>query len=150
MTTSAETTMQAPRAALGASEQRPADVFVVFGITGDLAKVMTFHSLYRLEKRGLLDCPIVGVAVDDTAYVHYTLWLPNGQQVDTNVGGPVFPFIVGRGMVILGFDEGVRGMKKGGQRQLIIPPNLGYGRSPRPGIPGNSILVFNILVDSIK
>jgi glucose-6-phosphate 1-dehydrogenase len=41
------------------------DVFVVFGITGDLAKVMTFHSLYRLEQRGLLDCPIVGVAVDD-------------------------------------------------------------------------------------
>ena len=42
-----------------------ADVLVVFGITGDLAKVMTFHSLYRLEARGLLDCPIVGVAVDD-------------------------------------------------------------------------------------
>ena len=39
---------------------RPADVFVVFGITGDLAKVMTFRSLYRLEQRGLLDCPIVG------------------------------------------------------------------------------------------
>jgi glucose-6-phosphate 1-dehydrogenase len=43
----------------------PADVFVIFGITGDLAKVMTFHSLYRLERRGLLDCPIVGVAADD-------------------------------------------------------------------------------------
>jgi glucose-6-phosphate 1-dehydrogenase len=42
-----------------------ADVFVVFGITGDLAKVMTFHSLYRLERRGLLNCPIVGVAVSD-------------------------------------------------------------------------------------
>jgi glucose-6-phosphate 1-dehydrogenase len=44
---------------------QPADVLVVFGITGDLAKVMTFHSLYRLDRRGLLDCPIVGVAVDD-------------------------------------------------------------------------------------
>ena len=42
-----------------------ADVLVVFGITGDLARVMTFRSLYRLELRGLLDCPIVGVAVDD-------------------------------------------------------------------------------------
>jgi glucose-6-phosphate 1-dehydrogenase len=40
-------------------------VLVVFGITGDLARVMTFRSLYRLERRGLLDCPIVGVAVDD-------------------------------------------------------------------------------------
>jgi glucose-6-phosphate 1-dehydrogenase len=43
----------------------PADVLVVFGITGDLARVMTFRSLYRLEARGLLECPIVGVAVDD-------------------------------------------------------------------------------------
>ncbi len=49
----------------GAEGPRPADVLVVFGITGDLAKVMTFRSLYRLERRGLLDCPIVGVAVDD-------------------------------------------------------------------------------------
>src|SRR6476620_11331570 len=48
-----------------AAPPKPADVLVVFGITGDLAKVMTFRSLYRLERRGLLDCPIVGVAVDD-------------------------------------------------------------------------------------
>ena len=47
------------------ADPRPADVLVIFGITGDLAKVMTFHSLYRLEQRGLLDCPIVGVAFDD-------------------------------------------------------------------------------------
>ena len=47
------------------SSPRPADVFVVFGITGDLARVMTFRSLYCLERRGLLTCPIVGVAVDD-------------------------------------------------------------------------------------
>ncbi len=52
------------RSALGKDPQ-PADVLVVFGITGDLAKVMTFRSLYRLEQRGLLDCPIVGVAFDD-------------------------------------------------------------------------------------
>jgi glucose-6-phosphate 1-dehydrogenase len=53
------------RARAQAGESRPTDVLVVFGITGDLAKVMTFRSLYRLERRGLLDCPIVGVAVDD-------------------------------------------------------------------------------------
>jgi glucose-6-phosphate 1-dehydrogenase len=45
--------------------QSTCDVFVIFGITGDLAKVMTFRSLYRLEERKLLGCPIVGVAVDD-------------------------------------------------------------------------------------
>ncbi len=43
----------------------PADVLVIFGITGDLATKMTFCSLYRLERRRLLDCPIVGVALDD-------------------------------------------------------------------------------------
>src|SRR6478735_2384305 len=47
------------------SDAKQCDVFVIFGITGDLAKVMTFRSLYRLEQRKLLDCPIVGVAVDD-------------------------------------------------------------------------------------
>ena len=54
-----------PATAPASTEAKEADVFVVFGITGDLAKVMTFHSLYRLEQRGLLECPIVGVAVDD-------------------------------------------------------------------------------------
>src|SRR3954454_1932447 len=48
-----------------ANGQDPADVLVIFVITGDLAKVMTFRSLYRLEQRGLLSCPIVGVAADD-------------------------------------------------------------------------------------
>jgi glucose-6-phosphate 1-dehydrogenase len=48
-----------------AQQSSPCDVFVVFGITGDLAKVMTFQALYRLERKGRLDCPIVGVAVDD-------------------------------------------------------------------------------------
>jgi glucose-6-phosphate 1-dehydrogenase len=55
----------AERASAESGGNRPTDVLVVFGITGDLAKVMTFRSLYRLERRGLLDCPIVGVAVDD-------------------------------------------------------------------------------------
>jgi glucose-6-phosphate 1-dehydrogenase len=50
---------------MAVEETKPADVLVVFGITGDLARVMTFRSLYRLEARGLLTCPIVGVAVDD-------------------------------------------------------------------------------------
>ena len=57
-----------PRAGSSATPDaapQPADVLVVFGITGDLARVMTFKSLYDLEARGLLNCPIVGVAVDD-------------------------------------------------------------------------------------
>ncbi len=59
------TTATAAAPAQTGAEQAKGDVLVVFGITGDLAKVMTFRSLYRLEARGLLDVPIVGVAVDD-------------------------------------------------------------------------------------
>jgi glucose-6-phosphate 1-dehydrogenase len=61
------TTTEAPskRTARAGNAPKQADVFVAFGITGDLARVMTFRSLYRLELRGLLDCPILGVAVDD-------------------------------------------------------------------------------------
>jgi len=51
-------------------DAQPADVLVVFGITGDLARVMTFRSLYRLEQRGLLECRVVGVAFDDWALEH--------------------------------------------------------------------------------
>ena len=65
MTTAVRPHARAAAAATTTGKPRPADVLVVFGITGDLAKQMTFRSLYRLECRGLLDCPIVGVAVDD-------------------------------------------------------------------------------------
>ena len=47
------------------SEPQPADALVIFGITGDLARRMTFRSLYRLERRGLLKCGVIGVAVDN-------------------------------------------------------------------------------------
>src|SRR4051794_4773453 len=66
------------------------DVFVIFGITGDLAKVMTFRSLYRLEQRKLLDCPIVGVAVDDWTHEQLvdrarTSIVATGEQLDEEV-----------------------------------------------------------------
>src|SRR4029077_11814582 len=66
------------------------DVLVVFGITGDLAKVMTFRSLYRLPQRGLLDCPIVGVAVDDWSIEDLrerarTSIEATGEQLDTAI-----------------------------------------------------------------
>lgn len=54
----------------GGTQPSPADTLVVFGITGDLARVMTFRSLYRLERRGLLSCPIVGVAAQDWTVEH--------------------------------------------------------------------------------
>ncbi|HEY1510684.1 MAG TPA: glucose-6-phosphate dehydrogenase [Solirubrobacteraceae bacterium] len=70
----------------------PADALVVFGITGDLAKVMTFHSLYRLEARGLLNCPIIGVAGNDWSLdelrSHARSAIENtGERVDDGVFG---------------------------------------------------------------
>jgi glucose-6-phosphate 1-dehydrogenase len=59
-----------PAKQTGRDAEGAADVLVIFGITGDLARVMTFHSLYRLEARGLLDCPIVGVAFDEWTLEH--------------------------------------------------------------------------------
>ncbi len=59
------TTTQTLSTRTGHDSTAHAGALVVFGITGDLARVMTLHSLYRLEARGLLDCPIVGVAADD-------------------------------------------------------------------------------------
>jgi glucose-6-phosphate 1-dehydrogenase len=65
MTTSVEAGRRVAAKPRDGDGAQHADVLVVFGITGDLAKVMTFRSLYNLERRGLLSCPIVGVAVDD-------------------------------------------------------------------------------------
>jgi len=59
------TTQQPQGQQVTTEANQPADALVIFGITGDLAKVMTFRSLYRLESRGLIDCPIVGVAGND-------------------------------------------------------------------------------------
>ena len=53
-----------------------------------------------------------------------------------------FPFVLGKGQVIPGWDQGVAGMKVGGRRELIIPANLAYAATARPGIPANSALVF--------
>src|SRR4051794_15863453 len=77
-----------------ASDAATADVLVVFGITGDLAKVMTFLSLYRLERRGLLDCPIVGVAGDD--WTADDLRRRARESIETAGGEPVDPDVFER------------------------------------------------------
>jgi FK506-binding protein 2 len=60
-----------------------------------------------------------------------------------------YPFRLGAGQVIAGFDQGVVGMRVGGKRRLTIPPNLGYGNEARQGIPANSTLIFEIDLVSI-
>ena len=81
-----------------------------------------------------------------TVTVRYTGYLRNGVQFDT---GTLPPFRIGAGTVVVGFDEGIRGMRVGGRRQLIIPPVLGYGNAQSGSIPPNSILVFVVDLLSI-
>jgi FKBP-type peptidyl-prolyl cis-trans isomerase len=81
-----------------------------------------------------------------TVSVHYTGWLENGKKFDSSVDrGQPFSFPLGAGRVIKGWDEGVKGMKVGGKRKLIIPSNLGYGARGAGGvIPPNATLIFEV------
>jgi FKBP-type peptidyl-prolyl cis-trans isomerase FkpA len=83
----------------------------------------------------------------DLVSVHYTGWLKDGKKFDSSLDrGTPFPFNLGTGTVIKGWDEGVAGMRVGGKRKLIIPPELGYGnRDIGNGlIPPNSTLIFEV------
>jgi FKBP-type peptidyl-prolyl cis-trans isomerase FkpA len=101
--------------------------------------------------RDMVPGPGAAVLPGQTVAVHYTGWLANGTQFDTNGPSDVpFSFILGTGNVIVGWDLGIPGMRVGGQRQLIIPPSLGYGAQDSGKIPGNSILVFNVTIVSAK
>ena len=82
--------------------------------------------------------------------VHYTGWLYNngakGAKFDSSLDrGQPFAFGLGAGQVIQGWDQGVAGMKVGGKRTLIIPPDLGYGARGAGGvIPPNATLMFDV------
>ena len=83
--------------------------------------------------------------------VHYRGTLVDGTEFDANRAGDTpYTFRLGQGEVIRGWDEGVRGMRVGGERQLVIPASMGYGEQGRGAIPGNAILVFTVTVASAE
>ena len=86
----------------------------------------------------------------DTVTVNYTGRLVNGTVFDSSEGKPPFSFTLGVGQVIPGWDEGLQGMKVGGKRQLVIPPDLAYGSSSVGSIPANSTLIFDVELVDVK
>lgn len=106
-------------------------------------------------KQGNGDEAVSGKAV----VVNYTGWLYDptapdhkGKKFDSSLDRNVpFGFILGAGRVIKGWDQGVAGMKVGGQRTLVIPPTLGYGDRGAGGvIPPNATLIFDVELLQIK
>ena len=83
--------------------------------------------------------------------VYYVGSFANGTQFDARQSPSTpFPFKLGAGQVIVGWDKGLVGMKVGGVRQLVIPPALGYGANDYQSIPGNSVLVFTVTAVSAQ
>jgi FKBP-type peptidyl-prolyl cis-trans isomerase FkpA len=96
-------------------------------------------------------------ATGNTVSVTYAGWLydsskPNGKGASADPGPGPIVFVVGGTTVIQGFSQGVVGMKVGGQRRVVIPPELAYGASPPSGtsIPVNATLVFDITLNSVQ
>jgi peptidylprolyl isomerase len=90
-------------------------------------------------------------APGQTVQIHYDGHLPNGVRFDQNSStDQPYAFRAGMGEVVKGFDEGVLGMKVGGKRLVVIPPELGYGAQGNGPVPANATLVFTIELVGIR
>ncbi len=136
-------------------------VFVLLALTASGCGSSTTSPSQNVNVAYSMTDLVVGTGATATAgktiSVTYTGWLYDaskpdnkGTQFDSNVGGAPFSFVLGAGKVIAGWDQGVPGMKVGGKRRLIIPPNLGYGAAGVGPIPGNATLVFDVEVLSVQ
>ncbi|PPQ70565.1 hypothetical protein CVT24_000054 [Panaeolus cyanescens] len=85
-----------------------------------------------------------------TVRMRYVGKFPDGKVFDKNTSGKPFTFHLGKGEVIKGWDEGIVGMQVGGERALVIPPAMAYGKRPPPGIPPNATLHFEVKLLEIK
>ncbi len=84
--------------------------------------------------------------IGQSVTVHYTGWLAEGSKFDSSLDrNQPFKFVLGKGQVIRGWDEGVQGMKVGGKRRLTLSSQLGYGAAGAGGvIPPNATLIFDV------
>ena len=108
-----------------------------------LRDTVTASGLHLIDiVRGAGTVPHTG----DVVEVHYTGWLGDGTKFDSSLDrGEPLQFVLGRGYVIAGWDEGLALMRQGGKARLIIPPDLAYGARGYPDvIPANATLTFEV------
>ena len=135
----------APDSASPSSGAADSDLAQAGALGGDLvaAKELTTASGLRITELvvGTGEEAVSGKSVS----VNYRGTLTNGREFDSSYGRGPFSFPLGGGRVIKGWDEGVAGMKVGGKRKLVIPPDLAYGERGAGGvIPANATLIFEV------
>ncbi len=103
---------------------------------------------YKITEKGESDQK---AAPGQTVVVHYTGTLANGKKFDSSVDrGQPFSFVLGKGQVIKGWDEGIALLNVGDKARLVIPPALGYGKNGQGPIPANSWLIFDVELLEVK
>ena len=155
-----ETSFLATSGATSQSAQAIGSGIVVVGDGEDVTSERTNALLDAADERGnlkkiVIDDILVGAGAEvkegDEVVVHYIGTLQSGEEFDNSrKRGEPFSFTIGEGRVIAGWEQGLVGMKVGGQRILVIPPDLAYGAQEIGPIPPNSTLVFAIELLEIK
>lgn len=120
----------------------------------DIVKADTITTLSGLKYIWVYQNPDTSIAkanIGTVVQVHYTGFLTNGKIFDSSIKRDIpFSFMLGTGMVIKGWDEGIALMRKGDKIRLIIPPSLGYGGKQTGEIPPYSTLLFDVELIDMK
>lgn len=125
-------------------------------VTSDVTNQNITNATNTMQKVDQVQIQDVAIGTGDVATagktitVNYTGMFTDGKIFDSSIGKAPFTFVLGAGQVIKGWDMGVEGMKVGGKRVLVIPPQFGYGASDYASIPGNSTLIFQVELLGIK